>query len=125
MQVLPWILDVGFTILAVAVLIAFMGHILFGDFEVTMATLSSSIAGTSYITPDYCPAWLAWLKLSTLNPKYNTAWLAYSSADMLHSKPRYTAALLYTYIHHKHVQHYAFAGAHSKLSSCYALHGMH
>lgn len=44
-QALPWVLDVGFTILAVAVLIAVMGHILFGDFEVTMATLSSSIAG--------------------------------------------------------------------------------
>lgn len=45
-QVLPWFLDIGFTIMAVAVLIAVMGHILFGDFEVTMATLSSSISGT-------------------------------------------------------------------------------
>ena len=53
MQVLPWILDVGFTILAVAVLIAVMGHILFGDFEVTMATLSSSIAGTFCILSNH------------------------------------------------------------------------
>ena len=46
-QALPWILDVGYTILAVALLVAFTGHILFGDFEVTMATLARSIAGMS------------------------------------------------------------------------------
>ena len=44
-QVLPWILDVGYTILAVALLVAFMGHILFGEFEATMTSLPSSIAG--------------------------------------------------------------------------------
>lgn len=45
MQALPWILDVGYTILAVALLVAVLGHILFGEFEVTMATLPRSIAG--------------------------------------------------------------------------------
>lgn len=44
-QVMPWILDVGYTVLLVALLVAFMGHLLFGDFEVTMKTLSASISG--------------------------------------------------------------------------------
>ena len=43
---MPWILDVGYTLLLVAVLVAFMGHLLFGDFEHTMATLSGSLSGT-------------------------------------------------------------------------------
>ena len=44
-QVLPWILDVGYTVLLVALLVAFMGHLLFGDFEYTMNTVSASITG--------------------------------------------------------------------------------
>ena len=44
-QVLPWILDVGYTIMAVALLIAATGHVLFGDFETTMTTLPQAIAG--------------------------------------------------------------------------------
>jgi len=36
---------VGYTVLAVSILIAVMGHILFGDFEVTMTTLPASISG--------------------------------------------------------------------------------
>ena len=35
----------GFTVLLVALLIAFMGHMLFGDFEYTMSTLPASISG--------------------------------------------------------------------------------
>ena len=57
LQVLPWILDVGYTILAVALLVAFMGHILFGDFEATMTSLPSSIAGmcfASALPSDQC-----------------------------------------------------------------------
>lgn len=42
---MPWILDVGYTVLLVAVLLAFMGHLLFGDFEHTMQTLPASISG--------------------------------------------------------------------------------
>ena len=42
---MPWILDVGYTVLLVALLVAFMGHLLFGDFEVTMNTVSSSVTG--------------------------------------------------------------------------------
>ena len=44
-QAMPWILDVGYTVLLVALLTAFMGHILFGDFEYTMNTLPASISG--------------------------------------------------------------------------------
>ncbi|KAL0024068.1 hypothetical protein WJX79_002467 [Trebouxia sp. C0005] len=44
-KALPWILDVGYTVLAVSILVAVMGHILFGDFEVTMTTLPDSISG--------------------------------------------------------------------------------
>jgi len=43
--VLPWIVDVGYTVLAVAVMIAVMGHILFGDFESTMISIPDSISG--------------------------------------------------------------------------------
>lgn len=42
---MPWIWDVGYTVLLVALLIAFMGHMLFGDFEYTMNTLPASISG--------------------------------------------------------------------------------
>ena len=42
---MPWILDVGYTVLLVALLVAFTGHILFGDFEYTMNTLPASISG--------------------------------------------------------------------------------
>lgn len=45
MQVMPWILDVGYTVMCVALMLAVMGHILFGDFEVTMVTLPDSISG--------------------------------------------------------------------------------
>ena len=45
LQVLPWILDVGYTVLAVSLMVAFMGQLLFGDFEVTMITLPDSITG--------------------------------------------------------------------------------
>ena len=45
LQALPWILDVGYTILAVALLVAMLGHLLFGDFESTMTTLPDSISG--------------------------------------------------------------------------------
>ena len=44
-QVMPWILDVGYTVLLVALLVAFMGHLLFGDFEYTMNTFPASISG--------------------------------------------------------------------------------
>ena len=42
---MPWILDVGYTVLLVALLVAFMGHLLFGDFEYTMRSLPASISG--------------------------------------------------------------------------------
>ncbi len=42
---MPWILDVGYTVMCVALMLAVMGHILFGDFEVTMVTLPDSISG--------------------------------------------------------------------------------
>ena len=42
---MPWILDVGYTVLLVALLVAFMGHLLFGDFEHTMNTFPASISG--------------------------------------------------------------------------------
>ncbi len=45
MQVMPWILDVGYTVMCVALMLAVMGHFLFGDFEVTMVTLPDSISG--------------------------------------------------------------------------------
>ena len=38
-------MDVGYTIMWVALMLAVMGHVLFGDFEVTMATLPDSISG--------------------------------------------------------------------------------
>ena len=44
---MPWILDVGYTLLVVALLVAFMGHILFGDFEYTVKDLPASISGLS------------------------------------------------------------------------------
>ncbi|DBA80580.1 TPA: hypothetical protein ACH3X1_007841 [Trebouxia sp. C0004] len=44
-KVMPWILDVGYTVMFVALMLAMMGHILFGDFEVTMFTLPDSISG--------------------------------------------------------------------------------
>jgi len=44
-QAIPWIVDVGYTIMWVALMLAVMGHVLFGDFEVTMATLPDSISG--------------------------------------------------------------------------------
>ena len=47
LQVLPWILDVGYTLMFVAIMLAVMGHILFGDFEVTMNSLASSVAGST------------------------------------------------------------------------------
>ena len=45
-QAVPWILDVGYTVLLVALLLAFMGHILFGNFEPTMNTVSASVSGS-------------------------------------------------------------------------------
>ena len=45
MQVLPWILDVGYTVMFVAIMLAIMGHVLFGDFEVTMNSLPTSVSG--------------------------------------------------------------------------------
>ena len=45
LQAVPWILDVGYTVMAVALLIAVMGHILFGDFESTMTNIPDSISG--------------------------------------------------------------------------------
>ncbi len=44
-QVLPWILDVGYTVMCVALMLAVMGHVLFGDFEVTVRSLPDSISG--------------------------------------------------------------------------------
>ena len=38
-------MDVGYTVMCVALLLAVMGHVLFGDFEVTMITLPDSISG--------------------------------------------------------------------------------
>ena len=49
MQVVPWILDVGYTVMCVSLMLAMMGHILFGDFEVTMITLLDSITGKQAI----------------------------------------------------------------------------
>ena len=49
MQVVPWILDVGYTVMCVSLMLAVMGHILFGDFEVTMITLPDSITGKQVI----------------------------------------------------------------------------
>ena len=55
MQVMPWILDVGYTVMCVALMLAAMGHILFGDFEVTMFTLPESISGRKApSTPPSC-----------------------------------------------------------------------
>ena len=45
MQAIPWIVDVGYTVMWVALMLAVMGHVLFGDFEVTMTTLPDSISG--------------------------------------------------------------------------------
>ncbi len=45
MQVMPWILDVSYTVVGVALMLAAMGHLLFGDFEITMVTMSDSISG--------------------------------------------------------------------------------
>ncbi len=45
MQAIPWIVDVGYTVMCVALMLAVMGHVLFGDFEVTMTTLPDSISG--------------------------------------------------------------------------------
>ena len=45
MQAIPWIVDVGYTVMCVALMLAVMGHVLFGDFEVTMVTMSDSISG--------------------------------------------------------------------------------
>ncbi|KAL0020782.1 hypothetical protein WJX79_001465 [Trebouxia sp. C0005] len=44
-KVIPWIVDVGYTVMCVALMLAVMGHVLFGDFEVTMTTLLDSISG--------------------------------------------------------------------------------
>jgi len=55
LQALPWILDVGYTVLAVSILIAVMGHILFGDFESTMTTLPDSISGDLLLRLRHCP----------------------------------------------------------------------
>ncbi|DBA96111.1 TPA: hypothetical protein ACH3X1_001605 [Trebouxia sp. C0004] len=44
-KAIPWIMDVGYTVMCVALMLAVMGHVLFGDFEVTMATLPDSISG--------------------------------------------------------------------------------
>lgn len=38
-------MDVGYTVMCVALMLAVMGHVLFGDFEVTMVTVSDSISG--------------------------------------------------------------------------------
>ena len=52
---MPWILDVGYTVMCVALMLAVMGHILFGDFEVTMFTLPESISGRKApSTPPSC-----------------------------------------------------------------------
>ena len=45
MQAIPWIVDTGYTVMCVALMLAVMGHVLFGDFEVTMITLSDSVSG--------------------------------------------------------------------------------
>lgn len=45
LQAIPWILDVGYTVMCVAIMLAVMGHILFGDFEITMITIPDSISG--------------------------------------------------------------------------------
>lgn len=45
MQAIPWIVDVGYTVMCVALMLAVMGHVLFGEFEVTMVTMSDSISG--------------------------------------------------------------------------------
>ena len=37
--------DAGYTVMWVALMLAVMGHVLFGDFEVTMTTLPDSISG--------------------------------------------------------------------------------
>lgn len=44
-QALPWMLDVGYSVMCVALMLAMMGHVLFGVFEVTMTTLPDSISG--------------------------------------------------------------------------------
>ena len=40
----------GYTVMCVALMLAVMGHVLFGDFSVTMTTLTDSISGE--YTPD-------------------------------------------------------------------------
>ena len=72
MQVLPWFLDIGVTMLIFAVLIAVMGHILFGDFEVTMVTLSSSVSGAPCTAPATCPVLLAHTSACVLDVLVNT-----------------------------------------------------
>ena len=57
MQVLPWILDVGYTVIFVAIMLAIMGHVLFGEFEVTMKSLAASVSGD--ITAQSCVMHLA------------------------------------------------------------------
>ncbi len=60
MQVIPWILDIGYTIMCVAIMLAVMGHILFGDFEITMTTIPDSISGEHSTLPGTgcCSAWI-------------------------------------------------------------------
>ena len=54
-QAVPWILDMGYTVLLVALLLAFMGQLLFGDFEHTMNTFPASISGSAIRLPcSYC-----------------------------------------------------------------------
>ena len=45
-------MDVGYTVMWVALMMAVMGHMLFGDFEVTMTTLPDSISGEHNQLPD-------------------------------------------------------------------------
>ncbi len=52
MQAIPWIVDVGYTVMCVALMLAVMGHVLFGDFEVTMTTLPDSISGEHIQPPN-------------------------------------------------------------------------
>ena len=55
-------MDVGYTVMCVALLLAVMGHVLFGDFEVTMITLPDSISG-------WCTAHVKLLMITHLPPE--------------------------------------------------------
>ncbi len=92
MQVLPWILDVGYTIMCVAIMLALMGHILFGDFEITMVTIGNSISGVHSSLALTLPTWPhspAWVQHAQNILQYglsmHTTFSSISSACTQHS----------------------------------------